>query len=309
MKQENIEYLKEHYDMEVLDDVLFKDDYHLRFFLDAEEEDPIIRLISGDPQALAIPFERPFSVNEIWPYVEEDNALAEIEGRQTFKRGFMQKLRNIRRDELLYLPLKRGDSPLWLSIAFQCVKSSGESRLLFGTIIATSETTPQYIEHYQKTYQDPLTNLFTRETLKKHIEASKETEDAYGLYIDLDAFKTFNDSFGHQAGDMLLKKIAEHFIAHWEYNVLYYRVGGDEFFVYIYNFTEDEMYERAEKIIEDIRGVAIDFKDFDMSASVGVASVPGRDYYELLDVSDKAMYASKEKGGASVTLYKEGAFF
>ena len=70
--------------------------------------------------------------------------------------------------------------------------------------------------------------------------------DCILILMDL---KKINDIYGHDKGDQFLIDIANHFINHWEYNVIYYRLGGDEFFVYVYDHTKRKYFAKSSKKI------------------------------------------------------------
>lgn len=168
-------------------------------------------------------------------------------------------------------------------------------------------TTPNSIIHYQKTYQDSLTNLFTREALKMHLDFLTNTNDSYVMFLDIDGFKKVNDLYGHDVGDQFLISIANHFINNWEHNVLYYRLGGDEFFVYCYDHNEDDIIKRAQKLINDIENLNPIAKELKVSVSIGIVKITDNNngYHRLLNLSDNAMYLSKAKGTGNYTILKE----
>ena len=151
----------------------------------------------------------------------------------------------------MFIPIKRSTKPLWVYVGFKRKVINGHHFIL-GEVLRIVEDTPEEIVHYQKTYQDPLTKLFTRETLRKHISYIKNTKGKYLLYLDLDGFKQINDHLGHEVGDQFLVDIANKFISDWESNVLYYRLGGDEFCVYCLDHDNHSIKERAIQLISDI---------------------------------------------------------
>jgi|GEM_PF-608260 len=304
----NVKRIKDEYGLDPLKDVFFKHDHHVSFFIDYSEEMWTIRVLSGDPTLLGLPKKNIMEAKEIAACIETDNALSEVEGREMFLSDLKDKILSMTDDLQVHVPIKRdSDTSLWLLIGMQTIPGKD---LVFGRVIKTYDTVPKSILHYQFTYQDSLTSLFTRQTLKKHIDYMEdETTGAYGFYLDLDHFKQINDRFGHQTGDLFLKDLASQFIDNWEHNVLYYRLGGDEFFVYVYDYTEEEAFNKAEQIIKTIESLAYERLGMFVSASIGIVPITAdnRSYHTLLDQSDKAMYISKKRGNGNVSLLSGNA--
>jgi len=306
MKRDTIEWLENEHGLDIYEDVLFKDERRLKFIFDLSEKPVNIRLISGDPTFLGFENASVFPFDTIKSRIETNNALAEVQGRKTFIEDFVSYLHDIRESEILSLPFKANGKTYWLQITFQVItEKHGEPALVYGSTNRIYDDTPKSILYYKRTHQDALTKLFTRETLKKHLTEPEHTESAYGLYVDLDGFKRVNDTYGYQEGDAFLISLAQVFIGEWEYNVIYYRLGGDEFFVYIYDFDEKEAIIKAREIIRKIEGVG-NAKGFDISASVGMIPIrENMSYHTILNRSDMAMYASKERGPGNITLLKK----
>jgi diguanylate cyclase (GGDEF)-like protein len=120
------------------------------------------------------------------------------------------------------------------------------------------------------------------------------------LFIDLDHFKAANDSFGHDAGDILLRLAAERIRACVRETDTVARLGGDEFTVILQGLGGIEHIERvAEKIVESIaRPFAISGHNVQISSSIGVAIFPDDAMTpdQLLKNADEAMYMAKAEG-------------
>ena len=161
----------------------------------------------------------------------------------------------------------------------------------------------QKIRH--QAFYDSLTGLSNRERLNRVLLTAVEKtidNDHRGavLYIDLDNFKTINDTMGHSIGDKVLVEIADRFNKLVSFNKFFFRIGGDEFVAIIHGATNTEPIEEFSheiiKILEE--QVTIGSKSFNITASVGVAIFPhhGMSVEELLKKADMAMYKAKENG-------------
>jgi diguanylate cyclase (GGDEF)-like protein len=303
MDNKVLEELKFKYNIDFFHDMLLQKREHVCFYFVLGISPMKFNILYGDVTKLGFNDKPALYSHDIIPNVALDNALAEVEGKQTFLRDLVNKVKSIKDELYFYIPLKNNDEVIWLYIGLhKVINSSGN--LIFGQVLRIYNHTPDEIIYYKKTYQDPLTQLFTRETLKKHLDMLNNQTNAYGIYFDIDGFKEINDRFGHLEGDRFLIDLANFFISNWEQNVIYYRLGGDEFFIYVYNHTKDEIMKRAEKLIYDIENLNEKTKEIGVSASLGIVAINGsnRNYHSLLDQGDQLMYQSKRKGKGNITM-------
>jgi diguanylate cyclase (GGDEF)-like protein/PAS domain S-box-containing protein len=155
--------------------------------------------------------------------------------------------------------------------------------------------------------RDPLTGLPNRVLLHDRLEqgvfnaARHHTGFAF-MFIDLDRFKTINDSLGHQVGDELLKRVAARLTACVRATDTVARLGGDEFAVILENLDDDDdegAQQVAEKMIAAMGApMLIDNQHLSTSCSIGISLYPadGKDSAALMKNADVAMYYAKEKG-------------
>ena len=153
----------------------------------------------------------------------------------------------------------------------------------------------------------PLTGLPNRVLLHDRLEqgvfnaARHHTGFAF-MFIDLDRFKTINDSLGHQVGDELLKRVASRLTACVRATDTVARLGGDEFAVILENLGDDDdegAQQVAEKMIAAMGApMLIEGQHLSTSCSIGISLYPndGRDSATLMKNADVAMYYAKEKG-------------
>ncbi|MCD6155822.1 MAG: diguanylate cyclase [Candidatus Atribacteria bacterium] len=151
---------------------------------------------------------------------------------------------------------------------------------------------------------DPLTNLLNRRAFQEMAQktlalAHREGKSVFVLYLDLQNFKKFNDRFGHEAGDAVLKVVAERLRRSLRKNDLLARIGGDEFVVVLYGGSRDSVTEIVKRIIASLEE-PFEWKgnSLRVSANVGIASYPedGKSLEELIRKADFAMYKAKKEG-------------
>ncbi|RZA09312.1 MAG: GGDEF domain-containing protein [Moraxellaceae bacterium] len=168
--------------------------------------------------------------------------------------------------------------------------------------------------NWHKANYDLLTGLPNRRLFTDRLEQDIKHAERVGaqvalLFIDLDRFKAANDNFGHDAGDILLRLVAERIRACIRETDTVARLGGDEFMVILQGFADIGHVEVvAEKILETL---ASPFKIFentaDISSSIGIAFYPkdAATAEELQKNSDQAMYSAKAGGRNRFSFYIE----
>ena len=153
--------------------------------------------------------------------------------------------------------------------------------------------------------RDALTHLPNRVLLHDRLEqavvngARMHNGFAF-MFIDLDRFKTINDSLGHHVGDELLKGVAQRLTSCVRASDTVARLGGDEFAVILENLSDDDGAQQvAEKMIASMAApMVIEGQALNTSCSIGISLFPadGRDSGTLMKNADVAMYYAKEKG-------------
>jgi diguanylate cyclase (GGDEF)-like protein len=160
--------------------------------------------------------------------------------------------------------------------------------------------------------RDPLTGLFNRrfmeESLALEIRRATRNQRPLGMImIDLDHFKYFNDNFGHEAGDLLLKELGALLRGSIRGEDIACRYGGEEFTLILPEGTGAVTRQRAEYFREAIQRLDIHYRGRPLgkiTASMGVSVFPdhGRTAKALIEAADRALYRSKNAGRDRVTL-------
>ncbi len=154
---------------------------------------------------------------------------------------------------------------------------------------------------------DPLTDLLNRGSFDKVLDLyERKSADFALILVDVDTFKTVNDTYGHAVGDVILKKVAGLLTSSFRSIDYVCRIGGDEFAVVMVDMTSDLSYTIQDKVDEMNRLLSITEDGIPkVSLSVGVAFMDRENPGEsLFTDADKALYFSKEHGRSQCHFYE-----
>lgn len=202
------------------------------------------------------------------------------------------------------------DNYIWVLTRGKAIYSdSGLASRISGSMtnITNLKDKEQEIEHMA--YFDEITNLPNRSQFMTEIERIIDLaeEDFSIIYLDLDNFKSINDTLGHTAGDILLKRVADNLDVHVQSEDLLSRLGGDEFAILVKGKSDVFELERYTKgIIKSFENPFYILEhEFYITASIGITRYPadGKDISELLQNADIAMYYSKNSGKNSYSFF------
>ncbi|MEO0123988.1 MAG: sensor domain-containing diguanylate cyclase [candidate division WOR-3 bacterium] len=157
---------------------------------------------------------------------------------------------------------------------------------------------------------DPLTKLynigFFRDKLAEELNRAKRFQHNLSVaIIDLDNFKYFNDTFGHQAGDQLLIRLANIFSKYFRDTDLVARYGGDEFIVMFPETKKEEAAKMVATLLSNFRMYDFSQGEKKIAFSAGIATYPddGLTPSDLIKNADKALYEAKSAGRSRVMMF------
>ncbi len=208
-----------------------------------------------------------------------------------------------------YRGRRRGGLPLWISMSARLVVGpDSEPLYIEGLLEDVSDRKASELDLQHRATYDVLTNIPNRFLFFDRLNQSVIRAKRFGnklaiLFVDLDLFKAVNDTYGHLAGDLLLKEVATRLAERVRESDTLARLGGDEFGVIL---PQIEMAESAAIVARDIvdsmkRPFHVLGRDVTIGASVGISLYPtdGAHPDELLTKADAAMYKSKKGGGSA----------
>ncbi|MDR0577100.1 MAG: diguanylate cyclase [Candidatus Accumulibacter sp.] len=159
---------------------------------------------------------------------------------------------------------------------------------------------------------DPLTGLWNRTTFRQKVErylSESSGDERIGafLMLDVDYFKSINDRYGHAAGDDVLLACAAAMRGALRDSDIIGRHGGDEFAVFCKGANADSAKNKARQIGEAWKNIALKGGERPVTSSIGIALAPrdGKNFQELFNNADMALYKAKERGRNCHVLFGE----
>jgi len=169
-------------------------------------------------------------------------------------------------------------------------------------------------ELFRQANFDALTHLPNRnyfsDTLERTIKQAEADEVVFALlFLDLDGFKPVNDTYGHAAGDELLRLVAGRLTASVREDDFVARLGGDEFVILLRDLVDEEIIQTiCKRLIREVsRPYWVNGRAVEVSTSVGVAEFPadGKTASQLMEHADQALYVAKHRGRKQFVFYRE----
>ncbi|MBS0271369.1 MAG: diguanylate cyclase [Proteobacteria bacterium] len=215
------------------------------------------------------------------------------------------------RNGYICLPITAGEKTLGvMSIAFEKKQLSSAEKSIFAQIAKGAGLALANVnlrESFQElSIRDFLTGLYNRrymeEMLIKAIANAKRKQSTLGIIMfDIDKFKDFNDSYGHDAGDTILRTLGQFLKEIFREGDILCRYGGEEFLIILIDANEKKTLDRAEELREKIQNIYISLDNKvlgNIQVSAGVAIFPqhGTTEKSLLKEADKALYQAKRLG-------------
>ena len=220
------------------------------------------------------------------------------------------------------LPLNSYGENLGLLIVFCCQEGSGkeagpevESLLTSKKqlLVTFSQRVAMALSNFrlrqklqEQSIRDPLTGLYNRRYLEETLErellrARRAGHPVSVIMLDIDHFKKFNDTYGHEAGDFILQAVARTIQKSVRAEDIVCRYGGEEFTVILPGLELKKAVSRAELILDSVRHLEINYSGSllkNLTISAGVAAFPehGESWPELLQAADAALLRAKSSG-------------
>ncbi|WP_343209655.1 sensor domain-containing diguanylate cyclase [Anaerolentibacter hominis] len=189
----------------------------------------------------------------------------------------------------------------WYSCQYQVIyESGGRPAILLGKLTDISLQKEKELGLLKQSEQDSLTGLYNKGTFCQRVQKALQTEKSGVFFmIDVDNFKTVNDTYGHAAGDQVLNEIGIFLVNVFRKSDLIGRIGGDEFAVFMPGTSNHDIaVVKAETLLDNLAGITCSGHTAGISCSIGISCYPedGSSYGTLYQSADQAMYLAKQQG-------------
>ncbi len=208
--------------------------------------------------------------------------------------------------------LKKSDETfLWSLISLTVLlNNKNEPYIVVGKITNINEQKLETQVLKRKAELDPLTGIYNKLVTQNLINEFLKSNEANGkhalMIIDIDDFKGVNDNLGHAFGDAVLTEISTKIKKISRSSDIIGRIGGDEFVIFLKNLDNNLLDEKAKEVCNTFRKTFTgDNKDYKISGSIGIAIYKehGKNFKELYNNADIALYAAKNNGKDCYSIY------
>ncbi len=218
-------------------------------------------------------------------------------------------------NNLEYQAYRKDGSKMWLLENARAVRNSSGATLYYEGTVAditdrkVAEERVQYLAYY-----DALTDLPNRALLADRLStavagARRQKDKVALLFLDLDRFKSINDSFGHSFGDLVLQDVAKRLKRRTREQDTVARLGGDEFLIVLNNVKDiSDVAVAAKRFMDAMTAeLVVQGHSLSITCSLGISIFPehGMDVETLVKNADAAMYSAKENGRNNFQFFAE----
>lgn len=206
---------------------------------------------------------------------------------------------------------KPDNTPVWCEVfQFPMLNQNGEVTIIVGRIVDIDEEIRERKKLQDASKKDTLTGLYTKTTFNelcsKYLLENPDKESAV-IFMDLDHFKSVNDTLGHMTGDQAIIDAAGKLQLIFSNLDIISRFGGDEFCILVKDIPKETLIDKLEWMLEKMTETYSDLEGNSVSitCSIGVVCTKdcGNDITELLECADKALYLAKDAGRGRYVFY------
>ena len=302
--------LKEKYNIDLLEQIVLARNDRAVYYVEFMDGDIIFTKIHGKSPMDFYNDTDSFHFSAVDNMFDMNSKYGEAAGKTFYKNKNLNSIRNMENEANITIPVVIKNRRFWLRFHLYKTLSNEDGTFKLASCYITDVS--KYLVHeealYEKTHKDELTKLFNRYALYYHFELHGSRTPITSFYFDIDDFKQYNDTYGHDIGDEVLVQFASKLRALSSDVFNCYRLGGDEFYCLLYDTNPNEAEKIVDHLQDSMKTVIIPDVKEQLSISVGVLHSHDDVTYKrdvFMKEGDRLMYASKQNGKQQATY---GAF-
>ena len=230
---------------------------------------------------------------------EEMQKIIAPEDWERVERTIYESIEKTGEYDVQYRIIRKDGTRLWVDDKGHEITTEDGRKAMISVMLDISENIKLQDELRKEAMEDSLTGLLNRKGAIFYIEQSLLKNHPGAMFLlDIDNFKQLNDTYGHQAGDQVLRILGKILKSNSREGDVSARIGGDEFILFLPGCTrQDILNKRADRICSDFRKTGSVYNDVELSISIGIAvSDDAHDFDQLFKLADKRLYAVKKNG-------------
>lgn len=292
--------LKEKYNIDLLEEIVLARGDRAIYFVEYLRDGIFFTKIHGKSPLDLLPQGDHFEFSLIDDIFDMNSKYGEVAGKTFYKNKNISIIRNMNGEANITIPLLIDGQRRWVRFHSYSTKQKN-GKTLVASCYVTDVT--KYLIHeeklYEKTHKDELTHLFNRYALYYHFELWGNRTPITSFYFDIDDFKMYNDTYGHEVGDEILKIFAQELLSIKSEHFTAYRLGGDEFYALLVETEPNELEDIVHQLQTMMKSCKVEGVDHPLSLSIGVVTTHDditEKYVAFMKAGDTAMYESKYAG-------------
>ena len=201
------------------------------------------------------------------------------------------------------------EEPIWIALTSH-ITTWKKEMVIFSTFQDITQQKKMITRLGKQASTDPLTGLYNRRQFEilanQNLASARRYNTSYAVgMLDIDFFKKVNDTYGHEAGDKVLKNLADTIKKTLRQSDIVARYGGEEIVIFFVHTPPSESYVAAEHVRKAVAemNTVVDGQSIPVTVSIGISDCQNMDLEALIKQADEALYYSKENGRNCTTLY------
>lgn len=298
--------LKEKYNIDLLEQIVLARNDRAVYYVEYTKDKIFFTKIHGKSPLDTCEEGDSFEFSFIIDSFDMTSKYGEVAGQSYYKNTNIDRIRFMDKEANISIPIILNHQRFWVRLHLYVTLSGEDGKPILASCYITDVTKYLVSEEdlYEKTHKDELSGLFNRYTLHYHFELHGSNVPVVGVFFDIDDFKKYNDLYGHDVGDNVIVKISENLKMISTEEFVPYRLGGDEFFILIFNADIGKIPDYLKQVNNCVSQITMPKIPEKLTISVGCVYTSSDITYKsepFIKEADRLMYVSKKNGKSRTT--------